>query len=78
VFYFTGRIFEAPAMKMLKSLDMVSRLKSDTLVWPGMSLTFINNIVNLCHRRWVRGNVVVFKCECNYNKQVTHSKYIYW
>ena len=31
-----GRMFECPPLKMLKSLDAVSRLSPETLIWPGM------------------------------------------
>ncbi|KAL4222989.1 hypothetical protein ACF0H5_019030 [Mactra antiquata] len=42
-----GRIFETPALKMLKSLDVVSRLKKDTLVWPGHEYA-LNNLEFAC------------------------------
>ncbi|KAH3706182.1 probable hydrolase PNKD [Dreissena polymorpha] len=43
-----GRMFEAPPAKMLKSLDMVGRLKRETLVWPGHEYA-LNNLEFACH-----------------------------
>ncbi|XP_060589511.1 probable hydrolase PNKD [Ruditapes philippinarum] len=43
-----GRIFETPPLRMLKSLDAISRLKKDTLVWPGHEYA-VNNLEFACH-----------------------------
>ena len=42
---FTGRMFEKPAFTMLQSLDEISELAPDTLVWPGKNVIFINAMI---------------------------------
>ncbi|XP_063407069.1 probable hydrolase PNKD [Mytilus trossulus] len=43
-----GRMFEKPAFSMLKSLDEISDLPSDTLVWPGHEYAS-DNLEFACH-----------------------------
>ena len=53
---FSGRMFEGNATTMLSSLDTVSALSDDTLLWPGKK-----NLIP-CHRLGV--SVCVCVCEC--------------
>ena len=51
----SGRMFECPPLKMLKSLDAVARLNPETLIWPGkyrhMSLVVRKPVFCICENK---------------------------
>lgn len=53
---FSGRIFEGSATTMLSSLDTVSSLSEDTLLWPGRKLFCVWVCVSSVVTRFMQGH----------------------
>ncbi|KAJ8313720.1 hypothetical protein KUTeg_008281, partial [Tegillarca granosa] len=59
-----GRMFEGPAATMLKSLDHVSKIDKNTLIWPGSTITHKYNINIQNKFLWVKDQRNKRLCTC--------------